>query len=772
MGLLLLFFFLLLHHLPLLSCRTVTWIAEGEGSLSDAASYDSHEVPTSDDDVVIHLPTLPHPTSPFATSTLLSPSFNPSSLDEIEDSLVLSLSAPLKVSSLTLIGSFSLIVDQPLSIDTVLSISAYTIVRVRNAEVTVNSITCDGLLSLELASLTSLTLPSSTTTTPALPPLTIAPDALLLTSGPGGSNHLHHFDVRVSGALVAINAPLLLDATTIEVGEGGVAVMANELLSVEGVDGVSAITNRGSFTVTGEDKQQLVVPLHNEEGGVLRLMSSSLALLSPFHSAGHVVLSQRHHLITSAAVTLTPTSVVDLVDSALFHIQSDVVLNAGVLSSVGSSEVAVSSFLNNSGTMRVRRLVMKEGSVLGVDDSTTAVEFLAWMGGVIAGRGGVSTLNGRVGGTSPAPHILEGVQMTVQGALVHDARSVMMLQGAAQMTVSEGGEMKLLGGSVLRCDDDSSSLTVLGSLILDSTPGRGDSDVVDAAETNPSTSISLPLVCHGRLQVTGTGSTALHRTSVIAHIQSRGSASLTLQATAEAITFAFTETVDMGDAGSSLIIQNANVSFTSQSSPHIDILDIRDGRVHLTAGLHVRVCRVGSSQSPGVMEGEGEVDVDELHFEAGELMQDALKVRRQWIVERSSAKSLTVHNMTLLASSTSHLSSTLLSLSSSSFIDVETGACLTLSSATTMYSVNDSTSDRAVATLRIKEGGLLVFEGSGHGTSSLMVDAIVEGAVVVNNSNSGMFSVILRGITSTPHSSVQVAASSSLMLGCPFRLPH
>ena len=713
--------------------------------------------------------------SPFSTSALLSPSLVPASLDEVEDGLILTLSAPLKVASPSLQGSFTLIVDQPLSIDASLTISPQTIVRVRNAELTVSSIACHGLLSLELASLTSSALPPSSS--PSQGTLHVAVDALLLSSGPGGSNHLHRFDVQVDGGLVAINAPLLLDHSRVNVGAGAAAVMANELVSVEGPDGVSAVVVSGILTVTGEGKQLLVVPLRVEESGLVRLTGASyLSLLSPLHCAGQVVLSQQHRLVTSAPVTLAVSSIVELRDAALVHVQSNTLLNAGAISSAdgaasAATEVAISAFLNNTGTLRVARLLLKEGGVLGVDDATTALASLTWAGGLIAGRGFIAILDGRVTGASPAPKILDGVALSVRGGFTHEARSAALLRGAAQMTVEEAGTLTLKAGATVRCDDDRSALTVLGALVLDSTTDASAEDATDAA---PATALALPLISHGQLTLVGSGTAALHRTSVVDHIRARGAATLTLQATAEAVAFTFTGTVDMSgaDSRSMLLLQNANVSFTYPSPPRIDTLDIRDGRVRLSAGLQARVCRVGSAQSPGELEGDGKVAVDELHFNAGRVAVDALNVRRRWVVERPSAKSLDVRNVTLLAGSSGRVASTLLAVSSSTFIDVEAGATLALLAATTVFSANDTgTAERRVATVRVREGGLLLFEGSGQGASSLQVDALLEGGLVVNNTNSGVFTIALRGVSSSPGSSLRVSPASTLVLGCPTDFP-
>src|SRR6185437_6896675 len=113
--------------------------------------------------------------------------------------------------------------------------------------------------------------------------------------------------------------------------------------------------------------------------------------------------------------------------------------------------------------------------------------------------------------------------------------------------------------------------------------------------------------------------------------------------------------------------------------------------------------------------------------------------------------------------------STSLSLSSSTFIEVQRGASFTVGPAVSIYSAIDSdSSERRVATLRVREGALMLFEGSGHATSSLFIDVVVEGAVVLNNTNSDLFSVALRGFTSTPATSITLSSSSSsLLLGCP-----
>ena len=769
-----------LTSLLLVSCRTVTWIAEGEGSLQDAANWDTRDVPTAEDDAVISLPSLPLAASPYPSSLLLSPSFVPSSLDDVDDSVILTLSAPLTLASLSLNGSLSLIVDQPLSIDATLTISASSIVRVRNAELTVSSVLCSGLLALELGALSSSAVDASLASA-ALGSVKVDVGGLLLTSGPGGANRVRRFDVDVGGGLVAISAPLLLDHSVVIVRDGGVAALASELVSVEGTDAVSAIVNRGTLIVTGDMKQLLVVPTRNDDGGEVRLSSSSsLSLLSPFASSGRLVLSQRHHLVTTAPVQLSSTSSVELKDAAVWHVQADAVVNRGVIASEegregvgGGGTLSLSATFNNSGTMRVSRMVMREGSVWGVDEgSVNAIAALTMSGGHIAGRGSVDVFSGRVTGASPAPKVLDGVDLSIVGSFVQESGSVLMLRDGAQVTVKEDATMTMEGGATIRADDDRSVLTVLGVLAVDSTAQRRADD--DEVAEIPPTSIALPLTCRGNLSLTGAGTTVLQRTTLIAHLTSQGSPTLALQSGADGTSYTFYDTVDLTSHGSTLILQNANASFTSASPPRIDFLDVRDGRVYLAAGIVARTCRVGSAQSPGIVEGDGRMDVSELRFEAGELRLPAVSVRGGWLVERSSAKLLQVGNVTLLPGSSSRFTASELTVSAGTFIAVQPSASLKLGTAVTLYTTNrtvDGNADRREATLHVEDGALLHLEGSGHGASSLWADLILDGRVVVNNTGNGLFSVALRGVSSAAASSIEVSSSTSLLLGCPADYP-
>ena len=765
---------LIIAHLPRpLPCRTLTWIADGEGSLLDPSNWDTHTTPQPDDDCVISLPSPPSPSpSPFSTSTLLSPSFSPSSLDDALDDapLLLTLPSPLTVSSLTLTGRFTLLIDAPLTIDLSLTLSPSTTLRARNTQLTLTSLSLLGLLSLESSSLSSTPLTPLPSSTTPLPTLRIHPDAALLTSGPGAANHLKAFNVLIEGALITSSPPLLLSHTTLHLQQGGVWVWGGELVSVEGEgeDSDSVVINAGTLIASGEAKQSLVVPLHNLEEGEVRLRSPALSLLTPLTSAGLLSVGSSHRLTAASLVTLTAASILTLAPSSTLLITSSSLLNAGVIK--GGGRVVVGAAMNNSGEVRVGRVVMKDGGVLGVDgDASTHLDTLLWEGGVIAGQGTVEVGEGRVAG-GLAPKVVEGVELVVQTSMLLQPASAVLLRGGGQVTVAERGTMTLLSSSSLRADDERSQLLILGSLTSNSTPVTAE----DSSDPAP-TSISLPLTCKGNLTLTGAGTTILHRTSLVQHLHASGSPTLTLQAIAERTSFTFPDTVDMTAEGSALVVLNANVSFTASTRPRIDQLDVREGRVEMSAGVFVRKWRVGSAQAPGVVDGVGTVDVEQMVFEAGEVVMDQVHVHSSLVVERVAAKLLQVRNLTLLSSSVSRVASASLSLSPSTFIVVEPSASLVVGPEVSIFSAHlageESEESRGEATIRVREGGLVAFEGSGHGVSGVGVALIVEGAVTVNNTANGVFTVTLRGVTSRPTASFTVSSSSSLVLACPVDSP-
>ena len=762
--------------------RELHWIAEGEGSLQDAANWDAHELPTAEDDVVIALPvTSPSsspssPLLPFRTASLLFPAFSPASLDDVEDTVVLSLTSPLRLSSLSLTGSVSLIIDQPLSIDSSLSISPHSIVRVRNGELTVSSIRCKGVLTLELGSLASSAITASaaaSSSSSALPTgsLTVALDGLLLASG-SGSNHLHGFTVDVAGGLVAINAPLLLDRTVIRVAEGGVLVMGNELVSVEGVEAVSQLVIAGTLLVTGEEAQSLVLPVVVEQQGGVRLLSSaSLSLLSPLQSAGSIVLSQHRRLVTTAAVTLLPSSSLQLQDSASLLVQSSVLsISGGLSSGAGTDIIVASATLNASAaaTVSAGRLTLRAGSICGVEaGASVAVAALRMEGGQLAGDGELRLRDGRLS-RGAAPKVVDGLTVRVEGRLLQEGGGQLLLRGGAQLVVSEGAEYSMQGGAVLRCDDDSSSLLVDGALLLDSSAhprtGGGDDDA-SAGDAAP-TSISVLLVARGILSLLGSGTAVLRRSATIAAISSQGS-TLSLQAAGDDTAFTFTQPLQMQAAGSVLELQRAKAHFLSNSTSRIDSLRIRDGQLSVAGGLQLRLCTVGSPQAPGSLQGDGLLETDELLFQAGEMRLPELRVRLSMRVERAAAKALRVSSLLLQPASSSRFVSTTLSLSPSTTVLVERGATLTLGPAVTVHSGNASEEADAgqEATLRVR--GALDFGGSGYGSSSLQVRLVSDGSLVLNNSNAGLFSVQLRAVSSSSGSSVSVSAGCALLLSCP-----
>ena len=761
---------LLLPH-PIHS-RTITWIAS-EGSLLDPSNWDSHTVPSPSDDAVISLPDLPAPPSstsspPFSPSTLLSPSFSPSSLDdELNDPpLLLTLPSPLILSSLSLTGRFTLLLDAPLTLDLHLDLSPSTTLRIRNAQLTLSSLNLHGLLSLESASLSSSPLPPSSPSSPPLSSLHIQPTGLLLTSGPGGANHLSGFDVLIDGAVVTASPPLLLSHSTLRIRQGGVWVWGGELVSVEGgEDGVSEVVNEGggALVATGDAKQSLVVPLHNMDGGEVQLRSPGLSLLSPFTSAGVITLSPSHRLTSAAFCTLAASSSLTLASSSSLHVESASLVNAGVIT--GDGGVVVAAAVNSSGEVRVGKVVLKDGGVWGVEggDAVTHFDSLVWEGGAIAGAGRVSVGEGKVN-AGVAPKVVERVELQVEKSMELQPASTLLLRRGGQLTVVEGGSMTLLSSSTLRADDDGSQLLVLGSLTSSSTPAAGD----DSSEPT-ATSLALPLTCQGNFTLTGTGTTSLHRSAVIRHLHTVGSPTLSLQATAERTSFTF-DAVDMTAEGSTFVVHSANVSFTSSTPPRIDRLEVREGRVELSAGMFVRQWMVGSTQAPGVVVGAGVVEVREMTLVAGEVMMDTVNVHSSLLVERSPAKRLRVRNLTLQASSVSRLTSASLALSPSTFIAVQPSASLLVGPGVSLFTANLSAEEpdepAGQATVRVKEGGVMSFQGSGHGVSEAVVDLVVEGAVVVNNSGNGVFTVTLHGVTSQPTASFAVSSSSSLLLAC------
>ena len=782
---------LLLSLLSLGDGRQLRWTAEGDGSLQDATNWDTGEPPTADDDLIIALPNPHRSTSSrhlFTTARLLSPAFSPPTLDELEDAAVLTLSAPLIVSSLSLTGGGTLIVDQPLSVDGKLTIGAESIVRVRGGELTAASIECDGVLTLELGSLSSTSTASVSASSTGT--LQLSRDALLLLSGPGGSNHIQHYSVDVYGAMVTLNAPVLLQHTALHVQTGGVLIFHSEMLSTEGDDTVSHIDNDGTLLVTGDDKQSLLLPLNNK--GNLTLMSaSSLSVLAPLQCDGSITTKNSHRLLLAAPVVLSSSASLRLLDSSAVHIQSNRLINHGTISSSTSasdSQFVVLSTLNCSAgsELNVRRLVLREGSVWGVEKpGSNVVRQLQWSGGQIAGTGSINILDGRLGGSerdddersssgsSAVPKVLDGVELAINGHLTHETSAVLMLRGGAQLSVSERGDYGMRMGGTLHCDTDESQFTVLGNLTVESAPQLRHSVVTDdgSADEQPLTvSINLPLVCRGNLTLVGPCTTVLHRSSSIHRITSQSSPTLILQPTATNSVYSFHQPLHLSSSGSRFILQSAHdVSLLSDTLSQVDTIEIRDGRLQLTAGLQVGQLHVGTAVSPGVLEGDvAVVEVSTLELVAGSVQLEELRVSGGMDVHHSAAKHLDVRNLTLLPLSVSHIRPTSLSLSSNTTLVLLSNASLTLSPSVTLYTANATTDQGRSRTAQLYIHGRLMCAGNGHGTTSLLVDVTHSGSLSINNSApAGLYSVHVAGWSGTLSSSITVGSNSLLLLACP-----
>ena len=777
---------LLLFHLC--DCRQLRWTAEGDGSLQDAANWNTGGSPTAEDDLTIALPTSHSSTSSrrlFATAHLLSSSFSPPTLDDLEDAVVLTLSAPLIVSSLSLTGGGTLIVDQPLSVDGKLVIGAESIFRVRGGELTASSIECDGVLTLELGSLSSTSTSSASASSSGT--LLLNRDALLLLSGPGGSNHIQHYAVDLHGGMVTLNAPVLLQHATLHIQPTGVLTFHSEMLSTEGDDTVSHIDNDGTLLVTGEDKQSLLVPLTNR--GTLTLLStSSLSVLAPLQCDGSITTRNSHRLLLAAPVVLSPSASLTLLDSSSVHIQSNRLVNRGAIrssSSATDSELVVWSMLNCSAgsELSVRRLVLHDGSVWGVEhQGSSVVRQLQWSGGQIAGTGRIDILDGRIGGSgrigdgsgnsgsnSAVPMVLDGVELAISGNMVQGASTVLMLRGGAQGSVTERGEYSVRTGATLHCDTDESHLTVLGRLTVEASIQHR-LDTSDASDDElPTVSIDLPLVCRGNLTLIGPSATVLHRSSSFNHITSQSAPTLILQPTTATASYTFHQPLHLSSAGSRLILQNArDVSLLSASPSEIDTLEIRDGRLQLTAGLRVAQLHIGTATSPGVLDGDAVVEVDKLVMVAGSVQLRALRVSGGMDVRHSAAKHIDVHNLTLLPLSVSRIQPTLLSLSSNTSVVLQSGGSLTLSPSVTLYTANATGDDGHQHTALLYIEGSLTCAGSGHGATSLLVDVSHSGSLTINNSASaGQYSVHIAGWTGTRTSTITVGPACLLALACP-----
>jgi len=782
---------LLLSILHLCDTRQLRWTAEGDGSLQDATNWNTGELPTAEDDLIIALPNPTSSTSSrhlFTTARLLSSSFSPPTLDELDDTLELSLTAPLMVSSLTLTGGGTLIVDQPLSVDGKLVIGAESIVRVRGGELTASSIECDGVLTLELGSLSSTSTPAASASSSGT--LHLSRDALLLLSGPGGSNHIQHYTVDVQGGMVTLNAPLLLQHATLRIQPSGALVFHSELLSTEGDDTVSHIDNDGTLLVTGDDKQSLLVPFTNT-GNLTLLSASALSILAPLHSDGTITTRNTHRLLLAAPVTLSSSASLHLLDSSAVHVQSNRLTNRGVIHSpvsAAGSELVVWSALNGSGgsELDVRRLMLREGAVWGVvREGRSVVRQLQWSGGQIAGSGTVSVVDGRIGGSgrddgeaggsstssSAVPKVLDGVELAVSGQLMHDTSAVLMLRGGAQLSVSELGEYSMRAGATLHCDTDESQLTVLGRLTVQPSPQQP-TDIGDSNDDElPTVSINLPLVCRGNFTLLGPSTTVLHRSSSIDHITSQSSPILILQPTTATASYTFHQPLHLSSAGSRLILHTArDVTLLSTAPSEVDTVEIQDGRLQLNGGLRVSQLRIGTASSPGVLEGDAVVEAGRLLMVAGSMQLRALRVSDGMVVQHSAAKHIDVRNLTLLSHSVSRIQPTLLSLSSNTTVVLQSDATLTLSPAVTLYTANATADDGSHRTAQLHIHGSLLCAGSGHGTTSLLVDVTHTGSLTVNNSvTAGQYTVHIAGWTGTLSSNIAVGATSLLLQACPAR---
>ena len=335
--------------------------------------------------------------------------------------------------------------------------------------------------------------------------------------------------------------------------------------------------------------------------------------------------------------------------------------------------------------------------------------------------------------------------------------------------MSERGEYSLQAGATLHCDTDDSQFTVLGSLIVESSsqqrPIKGDG----SDDGLPAVSINLPLACQGNLTLLGPSTTVLHRSSSIHHITSQSSPTLTLQPTAATASYTFHQPVRLSSSGSRLILQSAhNVSLLSAFPSEIDILELRDGRLQTNAGLRFAELHIGTTISPGVLESEGTVDVDKLVMVAGSMQSKVLRVSGGMVIHHSAAKHLDVRNLTLLPLSVSRIQPTLLSLSSTTTIVLQPAATLTLSPSVTLYTANATGDDGSQRTAQLYIEGSLVCAGSGHGTTSLLIDVTHSGSLTINNSaQAGQYSIHTASWTSTLNSSIIVGANSLLLLACP-----